>query len=116
MNVEPLTLERWLTTMLIGASVLPIGFLVRLYPVEEDEAEFFTVDDPKAIVSTAAPLGKAADAIAGDEKGFATAKVPASPNSTVSSSTRSLPGSDDDGEEGGARVAPYDYNVLPSSV
>jgi hypothetical protein len=41
MKTSPLTMNQWLVTILLGLGALPVGILMRFYPMEEDPDCFF---------------------------------------------------------------------------
>ena len=47
METSPLTLYQWLVTIALGALTLPMGALMRLIPVTENEDDFFNMDMSK---------------------------------------------------------------------
>jgi hypothetical protein len=41
LGVSPLTQNQWLVTVALGVIALPVGIIMRFYPVEEDPSSFF---------------------------------------------------------------------------
>jgi P-type Ca2+ transporter type 2C len=52
LKTSPLTINQWLVTVALGAISLPVGVIMRFYPVKEDPKSFFDNSMPELAIAT----------------------------------------------------------------